>query len=988
MAVIGSAVLCLVAYALAAWFFRFDLGGDLASAHLQIEDIAAGACGPASGGGSPSGQEPGLLVNALSYRWFGRTTFALRIGTLFFFLLAILHTARLAYQASGAWGAAISLLICAAAPIGFLRLSVSPRGSHALLLFLSMALLDIGCRLIVRSREGAGKRQSPYPTHLVLFLGILAGAAFRCGDCIIAPLASVVLSILILAPHLPARPLFWILGCTGLLLGRILSWPVGPWTAGTFLPAIPETAFDWPSILANASALVHSWAALLIQSPASTGLPALLMPAVLVPIALMSLYAVGPTGSGQSEKTPPSGSGVPVLLLLTYLVFFLLESLFRFPGSLDAPSVLITIWPILAILLARCCIHGRKRAVQALSLALVPLFVFWNVSETFSFYRDDADRERLLARARQAAAILDDADIRTAYAPYELYGLNLAQPTRKTIFSDPVAEPRPDFRLALERDDHPGIVGDHMEAAAWVVASGGSISTGAVDGLPFAFPPIPPQGLVEEIAPARWHSATNRLGRELAGRLTDRSARLPVHLANDEIISISLESPLPVTGLRLYGQPTPFLGGFSLYGRSTTNRPFHRLTPEVPETGLAWSGTRFYFYDDALVREARFPREELLEIQVRFATRPETPCGEVHEIQLLRPAAEPPAGRTPSPETALPSLLSLLRRQGVRRLYAERWIANHVTDSTQGAIWTNWGGLPIPGTGIDTRIELDGSTAVLMATSGVPSLRETFQARGFLMREIAIPPFGHLFLPESNQEIPLGSSVPTAIAFHENYALSIPDNAWVRRELDALEEKPDATNLLRLYRQAPDSAPLLESLLFVTSDTEKRKSIRTALDDQVIPAIGKGFPADFEGGITWRGLRLLDPETTANPNGLFIRSYWAAPPSLFGKRHVLTYRLSSPGTVPAASFSFSIAPTDYDMIDGEGKRFWHVDSYLPIPIAFSGRDPVQLVFSLSQSSHPSRPLPVRTDLPTRRNEVILNDVSAFPRTLSSSHYLP
>ena len=988
-AVVLGALAVLLVYGLAAWLYRFDMSSSLAIVQMMVRDIIHGGARPAFVYGQPAIGALEPLANALTFRCFGGTTTALQIGTLLFSLAALFFTSRMAHRVGGAWGVAAALAFCAFAPVEFLHASTVPQGGAGVLIFCTAALLDLGAWLITDTRTKQSQRKSPYSVPLVFALAFLSGIGFWSNGLVVPAIAAVGIAILVFAPRLFRRPLFWIAGLVGFLLGSAPFW-VWNFRNGmtSFRAVAPLITLDGVSVVRNASALFSErWPALFNVTQSAPFWRTLVLLASVIPI--LAVFSLLPFprkrfARQRSFREPlPDGAKVQLGLLLVYLILFALARIGLALAPTDASRYLLPVIPVLAVLFGTACTGHCSRPMQIASILALVVLIGWQACGFATALGKRPADVRRHEQAQQVVEMLRDGQQKTAFAPTEFYACNVIGNDGAVVFSDPLHEPLPRFREALERDDSPAVLNDCHKAAIWAKASGGTLRETDLDGIRIATDIVPPSTAVHEVPASRWRAATNARGHELTSTLTDRSMRQPVHLGKQDVFTIDLKETTPLCGIRLFAQSAPFLEGFSLYGRSSTNAPYRPLTPMIPDTGSAWSGPRFYQYQGPFPREARFATEELESLQIRFSTTPETPCGELFDLQLLSPTTN----ATSTLREALPSLVALLRRQGVQRLYASRWTAHQISAATHGAIRTNWDESDTDDPA-STAITLDIFTAVLMDEAGILSLREAFRSHGFLMREIPIPPFGALFIPESNQRIPLGPRTPTGVVFCENYALNFPDYDWLRQALDALPQPIPGKALEDLYEREPEAIPLLQAFLSTTSDEKTGTRIWNERQALTRPTIGAGFPASFKGDITWHGARIIDNSMTRDaqdrPEAIVIRSFWSAPLSASGNAVDLVYTLftsDAEGNRISSRHAFPLANLTTDSINEHGEKCWHTDSFLPLPGTPS--DHVwSLSIALQDKAFPFRLRSVKTDLPTRRNGVILNDAVFFSQAPS------
>ena len=985
-----------------AWIMRFEVNGDLAIVQMMVRDMASGGSIPAFfyGQAYMGSLEP--IANAASHILFGRTNFGTALGTAFFMALAAIATVRMARRAGGGWAAVAALAFLVVGPMPFVHYAVSPRGGYGVLLFTSAWLLDVGAKLICEERDNGRRGFSPS-----LLAGLLVGIGFWCNQLVFPAAAAVAVGILFFAPRLLCRPRFWLGGIIGFAIGSAPFWIWNARNGWESFQMAGSLVLD-PAVAGRNLVLLVSerWPMLFGVNPpyASRPLAAAIMAAsIILPALALRVFAPLPRRIHPDERPLPPGAKVQLSLCLFFLAFFLgcfLCSHFALSGS---PRYLLPVVPVFAVLAGASCTSTRFRKANFLGMALLVFLVGWQVRQLPNLSakgRRDAART---ARYSEAADYLAGKGTDVAYCAFRHNSMNLCGDG--IAFTDSDRERVPAFRRRAELADTPAVVDDFLGIARWAAASGGSVSARKVGGLRIATDIVPPPYNVDELPIGQADVSVN--GCSAGGVLADRDFVSARELDGGRgEIEICLGEPRPVCGVRFLVSGFGGEGSLRVFGRDSRGAPFHPLAPAVPNVACRWSGPRFYPDPFCQIMESRFRPSTVESVRILFHSNvTDGAIRKVREVQILTPStAESPA--TPAEwHAAVGSLVDTLRRQGVNRLYASRWIADAVSEKTDGAIWTNYDpnlhpkatGAPNPRTR-PKPVVLDGFTALLVSPSGAPAMRIALEKSWIKMREVHAGSLGILFITESIQIFPQGLGDPIGFIFDPDCPTFFPSADW--EEL-VLEEPPNVPNLiLPVY---PPTVPWLRFSLELHPGDNEAVSLRQALDLLTEPVLGG--EARFADLHAWRGARILDDGAPACPGGAVrLRHYWSSPRRALPDGHLRAFvHFAGPdGYRFQDDFALDIPPEGPDTTGREGmvplsavasdsvlngsvpygrypvnaEVLWHVDRRIAIP---EDAPPglYEMRVGLYDAVFSSKRLRIDTRLPHRRNAVITSPVFAI-----------
>ncbi len=986
-----------------AWLLRSEVNGDLAIVQMMVRDMAAGGPIPAFFYGQPYMGSLEPIANAAFHLLFGRTDFGTELGTALFAILMAVFVVRMARRAGGEWAAVAALAFLVAGPMPFAHYAVSPRGGYGVLLFTTAALLDIGTQLIVEER-----RESRCRFALCLAAGLLAGIGFWCNQLVFPAAAAVVICVVLFAPRLLARLRLWLGGVLGFAIGSAPFWIWNAHNGWESFQMSGSLVFDRVVVGRNLLTLATArWPMLFdAAAPQAPRVMALVVVAasILLPALAFRAFAPLPRRIHPDERPLPHGAKEQLAVCMVCMVVFLACFACSHFAVFETPRYLLPAVPVVAVLAGAACASTRFRSANILAFAMLVLLVGWQI-RSFSGLaargRDDADRK---AGYHEAAAFLGEKGVDVAYCSFRHNSLNLCG-DGKVAFTDSDLERVPSFRRRAERTDSPALVEDFHGIARWAVASGGSLCVTNVGGLHIATDIVPPPYAVEDIPIDDGCVSFN--GQPIGNVLTDRTFSTDWELTDNRSgIEIDLGEPRPVCGVRCLVSGFGADDKLRVFGRENPEAPYRPLAPTVPNVACRWSGPRLYPDPWCQVMESRFSPTAVGSVKIVLSNAiADGTIRKIREVQVLAPSSGQSLSAPAEWHAAVDNLLDILRRQGVNRLYASRWIANAVSEKTKGTIWTNHGpdlhpkvtGAPRPPTRPEP-VELDGFTALLVSPSGAPSMRISLEKSWIKMREVHAGALGILFITESIQVFPgvAGLGNPIGFIFDPDCPTFFPSADW--EEL-FLEEPPNVPNLV--LPDYPPTVPWLRHFLEFHQDDNEAVPLRQALDVLTEPMLGGD--ARFADIHLWRGMRVLDYGVRAIPGGFIrLRHYWSSPRRMLpdGRLHAFVHIVGPGGYRFQDDFALDIPPEGPDTTGREGmvplsilpdsvlngsvpysrypinaEVLWHVDRRVAIP---EDAPPgiYEMHLGLLDANFFSKRIPVETRLPHRRRAIIVNPVFA------------
>ena len=984
-----------------AWLLRSEVNGDLAIVQLMVRDMASGGPIPAFFYGQPYMGSLEPIANTIFHLFVGRTDFGTELGTVLFVLLMAVFVVRMARRAGGDWAAVAALSFLIVGPMPFAHYAVSPHGGYGVLLFTTAGLLDIGAQLIVEERHESRCRFAP-----CLAAGLLAGIGFWCNQLVFPAAVAVAISVVFFAPRLLARLRLW-LGCIlGFAIGSAPFWVWNARNGWESFQMSDSLVFDRVVLARNLLVLASQrWPMLFdAAAPQTTRAMALAVVAasLLLPTLALRAFAPLPRRIHPDERPLPHGAKEQLALCVIFLVVLLACFICSHFAVYETPRYLLPVVPVVAVLAGAACTSTRFRSANALSVVLLVFLVGWQIRAFSGLAARGRDSAARKAGNREAVAYLEQKGVDVAYCSFRYNSLNLCD-DGKVAFTDSDLERVPSFRRRAELADSPALVEDFHGFARWAVASGGSLCATNVGGLRIATDIAPPPYPVEDIPIGDGCISFN--GQSVGDVLTDRTFITAWELTdNRSEIEIDLGEPRAISGVRCLTSGFGADDKLRVFGRDNPETPYQPLAPTVPNVACRWSGPRLYPDPRCQVMESRFSPTAVGNVKLVFDNAiADGTIRKIREVQVLVPTSGQSLSSLAEWHAAVDNLLDILRRQGVSRLYASRWIANTVSEKTKGTIWTNHGqdlhpktaGTPRPPTRPEP-VKLDGLTAFLVSPSGAPALRISLEKSWIKMREVHAGALGILFITETIQVFPglAGLGNPIGFIFDPDCPTFFPSADW--EEL-FLEEPPNVPNLV-----LPDYPPTVPWLRhFLEFHQDEAVPLRQALDVLTEPTLGGD--ARFADIHLWRGMRVLDYGVRALPGGFIrLRHYWSSPRRALpdGRFRAFVHFIGPDGYRFQDAFMLDIPPEGPDTTGREGmvrlsilpdsvlngtvpysryplnaEVLWHVDRRVAIP---EDAPPgiYEMHLGLLDANFYSKRIPVETRLPHRRRAIIVNPVFA------------
>lgn len=861
-------LLAALAHGWAAWTFRYTLDTEAGVVALMARHMSEGRSAPVFVYGQLQTGSLEPAVSALFCRVFGPSGFAVCLGTAALFVLLLPIVYAWARDAGGPSAGLAAMAYLVIGPVLFFEFSGFPQGGHGAVLLLGTLVLWLASRIVLREAHDGHA-----PWHMFLLLGLAAGIGWwthRLTD------AALLTAACLLGLGLRRRLASWRSFSTlaGFALGSAPFWlwnALHEWEALRVryaMPALPWRRairlFFGPRLTAllGVSHLAPGWRNAAYGAHATVG--------VLAAVALLAALL-------RRRRHSAVSLAAAFLFVLVSAGVYARTPYARF----DTSRYLLPIVPAIAVMAGAAT--ARLRSPRFKWAAWIPLLVLIAV-QCRAALRASWRRERAHAEQRASLAeirvFLDSSETDTVLSGNTFYALNFAL-DEQACFTDCRGDRYPPYTLHADLSDRVAVMGDHGNISAFLAYAGGRAAAANVWEQTFVHAFKAPDGGLSEIPPADWTFIADADGRS-AEALGDRDAAttwLSARKAHvDDRVTIGFRQPATVGALRMIasGHRLPRL--VRLRGETPDGQTVDLLPGTLRPTGYYWSGTRPFWAGERGRIEMRFAARLLTQLHVEFPAARRSRDWALSQVQVFQPAAPPP-----SEADSVDVLLDLLHRRGIRRLYADRWIANVVHAEAAGAVRTHLEPHVFPLRDVEPRLTLTPDTALLAHVRDAPLCREVLASRGIILSETAVGPWILFGVTENTPPALLGSEI--GIRWIGCGCLAVNDKKWaaelVRRAHASHHRSGPSAATLGLMKQALRVHPgfdvewfrLTRWLREAGAETEAEEWLQEALE-RFEPQIAT--PIEFANGVRFLGLS-MEPRAAVAGQRLKLRYFWRCP---------------------------------------------------------------------------------------------------------------
>lgn len=675
----------VVVRVIGAWWYAYDSNPDYGVVVLMVRNMLRGIDFPVFfyGQAYMGSLEPLISVGLALF--FGSSPFVICLGTSLIAFGLVLAVYRLALRVAGPLAAGLAAALCLIGPPAYFHYMSSPRGGYALGLLLTILLLHEAVFLC------AEKQSSKRESRSFFILGFLGGLGFWNFWLTLPALATVGLML------------------AGRLKWRIFSWRIWlPGLTGFFAGSLPWWVWNvrngWSSLHAAPSASGLRVVAASVRDLLTKKLPGLIgagdflssptaragVHLLIIFLAILPFVAVC-RDRRQTAFTPMQRLALAVLLYTGMFTLALTLSSF---GAIRTHRYLLPWVPVFAVWagcgVAQCFAGagttGGKSRKRSIVIGL-PGVLAAGLLVAGSFGTLKLHAARLHQKWYDAARLLMEhpGAEEPLFAKFDLFGINWATDEKVCAVSPKIWRYDP-YLSRLEDARSPGVLENMGGFDHFLKQTQTTSCYERVGGYRLHYHAVAPEGGVMVLPATNLIAVTDGRGRELTRELTDYNGEsfvcLRAHGGEQEgELHIRFKQTVPFRGVRfvLRGKREMFV--WSLKGRIRGDE-WLSLSDPLVQAGYYWSGPRFFLGGVASRAEHCVDSVLLDEVIICLKT-----CG-VQNGVIIETLQVLTDGKT-LPAVDFSVAAAALSKTGVKRAFADRWVANGLEKQLNGEVWTS-----------------------------------------------------------------------------------------------------------------------------------------------------------------------------------------------------------------------------------------------------------------------------------------------------------
>lgn len=981
---VGLSTAAVAVRVYSAWCFRHNLNLDAGVVALMARHIAAAREFPVFFYGQAHMGSLEALLSGLFCAIGGVSGFAISLGTAVTSMILIPVVYLWAKAAGGPVAGTSALAFIIIGPGGFFHYNGSPRGAYAAALSFGALVIFQSTRMAIRWSIDREQRHLDY-----LWLGLAAGLAWWSSQL---TTASILAAGILLLLALRTAVLTWRLGSglIGFLAGSAPFWIYNlrnEWASFAFTDTFGQVRFrdalGWFFTSRFAGLMLPA-----IDRPILRGIVlAIYIAFFLIALGLLmqSSWHCWRRKSIPSEAISEDNHAASTAWTLMGIVIFTLLFAASYASShfaqLDTPRYFLPMVAPIAVLIGMgtACLHRLPRARYAAFAPLLLLIAMQTRSLVWGldFSRQESDQQIQL---NQIAEHLSQHHVEAAYAPIRLRAWNAALDER-FAFSDLLGDFHASITRRAELADVIAIIDNYSDPRAFLKHGGGSSTRDVVAGFPIEIPSAPSTNTCHVLDPKHWESVYDDRGLDHLQILTDGR----IHTAwtvpdplSPSSLTIQLHEPATLSGIRMTAlgrMEFPFnweVKGLTAAGDWLT------LYTGQPATGYFWSGPRMYWGTPYERLKVYFPATTLRAITITHMPSRRDNLTKIFSIDLLESCDAPQADMP----TYTPQLLNALSDIGIERLYADRWVANQIIQTTNPIVRVTGRPELFPQQTLADphSVRLTSTTGLLVEATEAHALRQRLYERKIVAQETTIGPW-HLF-HEWDADTPprpgLHWAGYTAYLNDLEWALAHLEQARQKREKDVFDPR-----IPPLLETAIDIHPLLEqaahelwSLYKERGDNANAQPARETWEKRTTPDVSAAI--DFSPGISLIGYS-IEPTLIHPGSDLKVTYFWHVSPTTALREYGVFIHFIRDTILFQDDHSFleDVSPALLEFLPSPtiitSKRTITVPSDIP-------PGDIEINVGLLRHRHNTRIKPT-TDLPERRRAVLLPSVLTVPASL-------
>ncbi len=709
----------IVARIIGAYWYQYSRNPDYAVIVQMARHAATGRGWPVFYYGQPYMGSLEPSVSALLVMLFGPSPFVICMGTALFGIALLLAVRAWAADVGGRWAGVVAVAIIAIGPISYFHYMASPRGGYALALCLTVLLLREAARM-----AGHACVYGSIGVRKCAWLGLLGGLGFWNFWLTLPALAAAGIALLIGLRWRILRRRVWLPGLLGFTIGSLPFW-------------VWNITHQWASLGSDGGMVTRGQALTALKAMVSTRLPALLdirfdaldthgamVIAAYLFLLMLALWMLWPR---HHRRGDPGFWMLVVTALYAFLfcVAYALSS-FNIPNT---PRYLLPFIPVFAALagaaVARCaatmasaprsCVRTLWAVLVCVGMLAIGTIIEANV-RTIPHHRM---QDPWYQSAQQLPEVLAARGTSAAFVGYTLYGINWVT-DEQVCASSPELERYAPYAQKLERTDSPAVIENFRGFDHFLLSTSTTSSFERVGTLRVHSEAVAPAGATVPLPAEHFCAARTSDGPTpvlvLVDQLASTVATVKANGKTGRWIDLEFDGPTDVCGIRIWTLGRDTFDGWAVEGRVPNTTEFTTLSPLHVNTPYYWSGPRFYAGGDHLRAEKRFAPIKIEALRIRFLPHGDSNVVRIPELQVLQPAV--------ATQPDVSALADVVREHKIRRVFADRWLANQLHDALNGTVWTsreqsvfgeNQGG---------THVTVAAGTAIAATPDTVASVRQ------------------------------------------------------------------------------------------------------------------------------------------------------------------------------------------------------------------------------------------------------------------------
>ncbi len=850
-----------------AWAMMESSSSDHGVPCLMAKHIAEGRCFPIFYYGQPYMGSLEPAVSALFCKILGMNGFAVNLGTAFFGIALLPFVYAWARRAGGGLAGLSALLICVIGPFGFFQFQGWSYGGYAAIVFFCTLLVFWATWIAIQGRKSIASILIHY-----FGIGLAAGTAWWTAPHTLPAIMTAAL-IILAGLH---RKLLWrrmILGVLGFSIGSTPFWVWNyhnNWETLAFLtPGVRSHVGEgirifFGSDILRAFGLPHN-AFTWLGYTVSGG------------ILCYLIYS-----RFKRRKTEQ------LLYLCTPLLYLVVASLLaggsRFSGATAPERYLLHVIPPVAVLLG--CVTQVMVKRLPFGVGLLPLFFLISIHMKAipAFVKWGSGGAAYRDKIEHLETLLESHNIQHIYAEYSRgesgYALNFLL-GEKFIFSDPMRERFGPYRRDMECSDSIAILWGLGGVGAFLESTGGKAQRDKVLEFDIQFDFQAPLGALIDHS-GNLLSAVDSRGTSVKSLIMDGDLASGWHnQPNDEQpdwIEFRSDKPAFFNAVRLISEEGKYAHNMRIEWLRKDGQ-WELATDRARYSGYFWSGGRPYFRGPLFRQEFRFGPYETTGIRLYINTGDKLECS-VSELRIY-------GVERSAPQSSNEPLFDMIRKVGLSRVYADRWMSKEIYVAFNGRISCSADGRVSESSDalLSPEMRWTRKTGVVASSAMVDTCRRTLHAAGFQFSEYQ---YGDLYLLYFGQNDWMDLYAKNrSFVWSGLGCLLRTDRSWgmyLSELSDHLKDSGECSEAIRLKEEAlrlfpdiPDGMKTLEGW-YRAAGNEGRAEFWLLAHELYLHEMSPShtIQVDFSDGISLLGFTVQSGALSAG-EPLDIDYYWSCP---------------------------------------------------------------------------------------------------------------